>query len=100
MIEILRLSLPISVWIAGFGAVYALQGFTCSRHWPADLWARPVLLAAGAVGVGLQILCLLAIHYAPSRSRFIQTSAMAIAATALLAAIWTVLPVLTASACL
>ena len=100
MIEILRLSLPISLWITGFSAVYALQGFTCSRHWPDDLWARPVLLAAWAVCVGVQVLGLMAVRHAPSGSRFVQTAATAIAAAALFAALWTLMPVLVASACL
>lgn len=100
MIEILRLSLPISVWLMGFSAVYALQGVSCSRHWPADVEARPVLLAAWTVAVVLQVLSLMAVHYAPSKSRFVQTAAMAIAAASLVAVIWTLMPVLTVSACL
>ncbi len=100
MIEILRLSLPISLWITGFSAVYALQGLSCSRHWPDDLEARPVLLAAWCVTIAVQMLCLMAVLYAPSRSRFIQSTAIAIAGTALIAAIWTMVPVLAASVCL
>lgn len=100
MIEILRLSLPISLWITGFSAVYALQGLSCSRHWPADIDARAVLLAAWATAIAVQALCLLAIWYAPSPSRFVQTSAMVIAATAFVAAVWTMMPILAASACL
>lgn len=99
MIEILRLSLPITLWVTGFSAVYALQGFSCSRHWPDDLWTRPVLLAAWAFCVGLQVLALMGVCRAPSQSRFVQTAATAIAAMALLAAIWTLMPVLAVSAC-
>ena len=100
MIEILRLSLPMTIWVTGFSAVYALQGFTCSRHWPDDLWARPVLLAAWAACVGLQVLGLVAVRRAPSTSRFVQTAATALAGTALLAAVWTLMPVLAVSECL
>lgn len=100
MIEILRLTLPITLWVIGFSAVYALQGFTCSRHWPDDLWSRPVLLTAWACCVGLQVLGLVAVRHAPSKSRFVQTAATAIAAMALLAAVWTLMPVLAVSACL
>ena len=100
MIEILRLSLPISLWITGFSAVYALQGLSCSRHWPDDLEARPVLLAAWFVAIAVQALGLMAVLYAPSPSRFIQSTAVAIAGTALIAAIWTMVPVLAASVCL
>ena len=100
MIEILRLSLPITLWVTGFSAVYGLQGLTCSRHWPDAILARPILLAAWACCVGLQVLGLVAVCYAPSKSRFVQTAATAIAATALLAAVWTLMPMLAVSACL
>ena len=100
MIEILRLSLPISLWITGLSAVYALQRLSCSRHWPTDIDARPVLLAAWAVAGAIQTLSLIAVLYAPSPSRFVQATAVAIAITALVAAVWTMMPVLTASDCL
>ena len=100
MIEILRLSLPISLWVIGFSAVYALQGLSCSRHWPADIDAHPVMLAAWFFAVAVQALSLVAVVYAPSPSRFVQTTAIAIAIAALVAAVWTMLPVLTASSCL
>jgi hypothetical protein len=100
MSEILRLSLPITVWLAGFSAVYALQGLSCSRHWPADLDARPVLLAAWAVAIVLQLIALMAVLYAPSPARFVQTTATALAATALVAAVWTIMPVIAPSVCL
>lgn len=100
MIEVLRLSLPISIWITGFSAVYALQGLSCSRHWPTDIDARPVLLAAWAVAVAVQALSVIVVVYVPSSSRFMQTTSLAIAIAALVAAVWTMLPVLTASACL
>ena len=100
MIEILRMSLPISFWITGFSAVYALQGLSCSRHWPDDMEARPVLLAAWFVAIAVQALGLMAVLYAPSSSRFVQSTAVVIAGTALVAAIWTMMPVLAASVCL
>ena len=100
MIEILRLSLPISFWAIGFSAVYALQGLSCSRHWPTDFDARPILLAAWAVAIAVQALSLMAVVYAPSSSRFVQATSLAIAIAALVAAVWTMLPVLTASTCL
>ncbi len=100
MIEILRLSLPISLWITGFSAVYALQALSCSRHWPDDVDARPVLLAAWFVAIAVQVIGLMAVLYAPSPSRFVQTTAIAIAITALVAAVWTMMPVLTVSVCL
>ncbi len=100
MIEILRLSLPITIWLVGFSAVYAVRELTCSRHWPADLDARTVLVAGFAIAVAMQVISLLATVYAPSRSRFVQTASMALAVTALVASIWTLIPVLVTSICL
>ena len=100
MIEILRLSLPLTVWLTGFSAVYALQGLSCSRHWPTDIDARPVLLVAWAVAIAVQAISLMAVVYAPSSSRFVQATFLTIAIAALVAAVWTMLPVLIASACL
>ena len=100
MIEILRLSLPLTVWLTGFSAVYALQALSCSRHWPADLEARPVLIAACVVAVIVQLLSVMAVLFAPSPSRFVQTTATVLAATALVAALWTIIPALAASVCL
>ncbi len=99
MIEVLRLSLPISLWVTGFSAVYVLQRLSCSRHWPADTEARPILLAAWAAAVAVQALSLMAVVYAPSSSRFVQATSLVIAIAALVAAVWTMLPVLAASVC-
>ena len=62
--------------------------------------ARPVLLTAWAVAIAVQAPGLMAVLHAPSPSRFIQSTAVAIAGTALIAAIWTMMPVLAASVCL
>lgn len=99
MIEILRLSLPITVWLTAFSAGSALQGLSCSRHWRADLDARPVLIAPGAVAIVLQLIALMAVLYAQSPARFGQTTGIELAATALFAAVWTIMPVLAASIC-
>lgn len=100
MIEILRISIPLTVWISGFSALYALQGLTCSRHWPAALDAQTVLLIASAVAVVAQALCLLAIRCTLSSSCFVQNTATSLAVTALVAAIWSMLPVVATTACL
>jgi len=100
MIEILRLSVPLTVWITGFSAVYAVLGLTCSRHWPPDFEARPVLIALWVAVIALQALCLAAILRAPSSSSFVQATSIILAATALVAAIWSMLPVIATSSCL
>lgn len=100
MREILRLSLPMTVWLIGFSVVYALQGLACSRHWPAGLETRPVLVGAWAVAVALQVVILIGVGYWPSPSRHIQNATIALAATGVVAALWTLMPVMAASICM
>lgn len=100
MKEILRLSLPFSVWITGFCAIYALQGLSCSRHWPAGVDARAVLTGFAAAYVTVQGLVLIAILRGPSASAFAKRAATGVAVAALAAALWVTLPVLAVSVCL
>ena len=100
MTEILRLSLPITLWLIGFSAVYGLQGLSCSRHGSDDLNVRAVLLAAVVAAIVVQVVALATVLRAPSRSGFVQATATALAVTALVAAVWTLLPALTTSVCL
>lgn len=100
MKEIFRLSLPLTLWLVGFSAVYAILGLTCSRHWEIGVDAGPILFAASAVFVFIQAAALATVLYAPSPSQFVQKTAVMIAVTALIAAIWTALPVLATTACL
>ncbi|TNC48444.1 hypothetical protein FHG66_13910 [Rubellimicrobium rubrum] len=100
MRDVLRLSVPLALWLAGFSGVYALQGLTCSRHWPEDLPARPALLVGWALAVLLQAVLLWLISRDPSPSRFVQGTSLALAAVSLLAAAWTSMPVALTSTCL
>lgn len=99
MIEIFRLSLPLTVWLTGFSALYALQGVACSRHWSSEMDARFVLIAAWGFAIVLQALILSAVSVRPSPSRMVQGVAMALAVAALVATVWTFLPVLTLTVC-
>lgn len=99
MTGILRMALPFTVWLAGFSAIYALQGLFCSRHWPEALDPRAALIGAAALFVLVQALILLGFLYRPSRFRFVQASSSLLAAAALAAAVWTSLPVLALEAC-
>lgn len=99
MIEILRLSLPFTVWIVGFCAIYALQGLTCSRHWPETVDPRTALIAAALVYVAAQGLVLHLICRGHVASVFAQRTAAVVAVAALIAALWVSLPVLALSVC-
>jgi hypothetical protein len=99
MTSVLRLSLPLTLWLVGFSGLYALQGFACSRHWPDGSDPRLVLIGAASVFVILQGLALAVVLARPARAIFVQATATALAAAALAAAVWTSLPVLALSIC-
>ena len=74
MIDVLRLSLAVHLWLVGFSAVYALQGLSCSRHWPEGLDARTVLIVAVILFVMVQAMILGAMFASRSSSGFVQTT--------------------------
>lgn len=106
MIDILRISVPLTVWLASFSAVYGIEGLVCSRRWAEsglDLQTgRVALIAAWMLAIALQIAFLLALR-APrlaSPSGFVQGVSLALAVTALVATVWTLFPVVATSLCL
>lgn len=106
MTDILRLSLPLSVWIAAFSAVYGLEGIVCSDRWAgAGLGpdqGRAALIAAWAVAIAVQaglIVWLRTARFA-STLPWVQRVGTILAWVALVATVWSLLPVVTASLCL
>ena len=106
MTDILRISIPLTVWIAAFSAVYGLQGIICS-----DLWrtaglttgqGRIALIVLGVAAVALQV----AMQVLLRRPRFasplpwVQRVATILAYVALVATLWSFLPVVSTSLCL
>jgi hypothetical protein len=99
MTNVLRLSLPFTVWIIGFCAVYALQGLSCSRHWPEGVDPRQALLIAAGLFVAIQALVLVFLLGKPVQSRFVQGTTTTLGAAARAAALWTSSPVLAITVC-
>ncbi|MFC3629423.1 hypothetical protein ACFOM8_08180 [Paracoccus angustae] len=106
MTDILRLSLPLSVWVAAFSAVYGLEGVVCS-----DLWSRAglsldqgraALVAAGIVAIAVQVVLLVGLRMPRFASGlpWVQRTAGILACVALAATVWSLLPVVTTSLCL
>ena len=106
MSDILRLSLPLSVWIAAFSAVYGLEGVVCS-----DLWTgagltlghgRAALIAAWAIAIGLQLVLLAGLRLPRHASGlpWVQRVGTILAWVALAATVWSLMPVVTTSLCL
>lgn len=105
MRDILRISVPLTVWLAAFSAVYGLEGLVCSDRWSgAGLGAadgRAALLTAAIAAVALQGVLLLGLRSPrfASPSGFVQGVSLALAVVALVATAWTLLPVATISLC-
>lgn len=101
MSDVLRLSLPLTVWLAAFSGIYGLQGALCAAGLEGGQ-ARAALLAAAALSLAAQgglALALAAPRWASPRP-FVQRTTTALAVVAVVAAAWTLLPVAVASACL
>lgn len=95
MKNILRISLPITVWLIAFSGLYGLHGVICAGAWADPALGRTALIAAASVAVAVQILALLAL-----RSRrfggdtaFTRRIGLALASVALVATAWTALPI-------
>lgn len=103
MRDLLGVAAPLTLWLAGFGAIYGLQGLVCSDRWPeAVLAGRMALLLAAATALALQAGLLLALRTRAlgPQSRFARRVGLTLAVTALIAALWTLAPVATTSVCL
>ncbi|WPY96492.1 hypothetical protein T8T21_17205 (plasmid) [Limimaricola variabilis] len=105
MNAILRLSLPLTLWLAAFSAVYGLHGLLCSSRWAAfvpEVPGRALLAGAALVAVALQIALLAVLRSSrwPRPSVAIHGISMVLATAALVGTAWTLLPVLATSHCL
>ncbi len=106
MNDILRISIPVTVWIAAFSAVYGLEGIVCSDLWvtaglgPAS--GRAALITAWVAAIALQVIFLAALHTPRFGSAlpWVQRTATMLGCVALVATVWTLMPVATASLCL
>lgn len=100
MREVIRLSMPLTVWLVSFSALYGLQGFVCAAGWaaspgPAGLaWGRLLMLAAVVVATGLQAMILFLIwsERLGGHSGFMHRTTLTLAVAGLVAALWTFAP--------
>lgn len=107
MSQVLRLSLPLSVWIVAFSGLYALHGLVCALGWGAVpgpfglTLGRAVLIAAWGLAILAQA-ALLAIEASPRLGLppgFARRVTVTLAVVALVAAVWTLFPVAALSLC-
>ncbi|MGX9855077.1 hypothetical protein ACR03S_06520 [Limimaricola variabilis] len=105
MNAILRLSLPLTLWLAAFSAVYGLHGLLCSSRWATiapEVPGRALLVGAALVAVALQVMLLAVLRSSrwPHPSAAIHGISMTLAAAAVVGTAWTLVPVLATSHCL
>ena len=106
MTDILRLSLPLSVWIAAFSAVYGLEGIVCSGNLAAAGLdpdrGRAFLLAAWAAAIAVQAVLIVWLRMPRFASAlpWVQRVSVILSWVALVATVWGLMPVATTSLCL
>ncbi|KIN70578.1 hypothetical protein Z945_3633 [Sulfitobacter noctilucae] len=98
MKDLLRILLPLLVWVATFSAIYGLHGLTCSQHSNllASLPASGLLTGAWIVAILIQTIVLGGLHHWPSASATLQRIALTLGWTAIVAMLWSLFPVLLA----
>ncbi|EAR52049.1 hypothetical protein OG2516_18330 [Oceanicola granulosus HTCC2516] len=101
MSTILRLSLPLTLWLASFSAVYGLHGLLCSSRWtgPDGRWP---LIAAALLALALQgaLLALIATRRWPEPEPTLHRTSLILAVAAFVGTGWTLMPVAFVSHCL
>jgi hypothetical protein len=95
MKDVLRLSLPITLWLISFSGLYGLHALICAGALPDPALGRLALVAAASLAILLQILALLTLrsHRFGSDTAFARRVGLALASVALVATAWTALPV-------
>ena len=105
MTDILRLALPLTLWLAAFSAIYGLQGLVCSDRWAVTGLSLDTgwlaLMLARAAAVGLQVVVLLALRSSRfgADRQFVRWVSVALAGVSLVTTVWTMSPVATTSLC-
>lgn len=102
MSDILRILIAPLVWLAGFSLVYGLNGVLCSDGLGDDAsTSRAILLGAYGLLLALQATILVGLHLPrfASPSGFTRFVSRATGWVGLVAAAWSLMPVLTLSIC-
>ncbi|MGR3711231.1 MAG: hypothetical protein ACU0A9_17510 [Alterinioella nitratireducens] len=106
MRDVIRILLPLLLWLASFSAIYGLHGIGCAFGWPGvevgpvSLF-RGALLAAWLVALLAQIGVLVALRSERFGSSvpFSRWTSLALGWVGLVATIWTLHPVAVISTC-
>ncbi|WP_242494217.1 hypothetical protein [Salipiger sp. IMCC34102] len=102
----LRILLPLLVWLASFSAIYGLHGIGCAAGWPDVALAgsslfRLALLAAWIAAIVLQVAILIALRSTRFRADegFAYRVSVALAWVGVVAILWTLFPLATVAEC-
>lgn len=98
---VLRIALPLAVWLAAFSAVYGLNGWLCTTDL-ADATARAVLAAAVLLAVAVQASLILWLRRSDwhAAGPLLRGVALTLAVVALIGTVWTLVPGLMLSRCI
>ena len=97
---VIRLALPLTVWLAAFSAIYGLNGWLCTTGL-ADATARPMLAAAVLLAVVTEVGLFIWLRRSDwqTAGSTLRRVAMTLAVVALIGTVWTLLPGLLLSRC-
>ena len=106
MTDVVRIVIGLLAWLASFSAVYGLHGISCSFDWAdAEIWSlslmRFALSAAWMAAIALQLGILAGLYSSRlgSKSRFVRAVSRTTAWAGLVAAVWSLFPVVAISSC-
>jgi hypothetical protein len=106
MTDVLRILLPLMVWLAAFGGVYGLHGLLCGHAIEGVVLGSIALsraVMAGAYALAIvalaTVLLILDARRFASGSPFVRFVSRATGWTALVAVVWTLAPVLGTTSC-
>lgn len=106
MMDMVRILIAPTAWLAAFSAVYGVHGIACSFGWAGiDLWGlslmRVAVTATWLVSIAVLALILAGL-YVPrfaSRSDFVRTVSKLTGWVGLVATVWSLFPVVATSTC-
>jgi hypothetical protein len=106
MTDVIRISLPLTIWLISFSLIYGLHGIVCSSSWStvpslAGLTqGRLVLIAAFAMAILVQItLVFLSSGRFGAAVGFMRWTSITLAIVGLVAVLWTLFPVVVLPLC-
>lgn len=106
MRDVLRILIPLLVWLAAFSGIYGLHGLLCGHRIEGAVFGldltRVLMVSAYAVAILMQVLLLAGLYSArfASPSGFVRFVSRGTGWVGLIATVWSLLPVLTTTYCL